>query len=114
MKYGRTKARDCGTHWYGGPDLAIEVVSPNDQTFEKLDFYTSIQTREVLIVDRSPWRLILFRFQKDVLVEVGTSAVANNNRLSSEVVPLDWRLMAGDVRPQIEITHPDGTQKWLV
>lgn len=21
-------ARDCGTHWMGGPDLAVEIVSP--------------------------------------------------------------------------------------
>jgi len=28
-------AEDCRTHWFGGPDLAIEVVSPKDRTRKK-------------------------------------------------------------------------------
>lgn len=36
-----TAGEDCGTHWLGGPNLAIEIVSPGDRTLEKLDFYTT-------------------------------------------------------------------------
>jgi Uma2 family endonuclease len=28
-------AQDCDTHWFGGPDLAIEIVSPSDRTRKK-------------------------------------------------------------------------------
>ncbi|MBV8676197.1 MAG: Uma2 family endonuclease [Planctomycetaceae bacterium] len=38
-------ARACVTHWFGGPDLAFEIVSPNDRCREKLPFYASIRTR---------------------------------------------------------------------
>ena len=50
-----TSARDEGSHWLGGPDLAIEIVSPEDLSREKLPFYAKVGTREVLIVDRDPW-----------------------------------------------------------
>jgi Uma2 family endonuclease len=33
-----TSAIDLQTHWLGGPDLAIEIVSDGDRTYEKLDF----------------------------------------------------------------------------
>lgn len=47
------QAIDCGTHWFGGPDLAIEVVSEGEQSLEKLDFYAKVNTG---IRFRSPLR----------------------------------------------------------
>src|SRR5262245_14269348 len=32
-------AKDCDTHWFGGPDFAVEIVSPNDRSRDKLGFY---------------------------------------------------------------------------
>jgi Uma2 family endonuclease len=64
-------AQNRGTHWYGGPDVAVEIVSPGDRSYEKLDFYAAVNTREVLIVDRKPWVLTLFRIQNGAMVEVG-------------------------------------------
>lgn len=31
-------ARDCWTHWCGGPDLCVEVITPGDRSRDKLDF----------------------------------------------------------------------------
>jgi len=45
-------ALDAGTHWVGGPDIAVEVVSPGEDPKLKHDFYAKVNTREVLIVDR--------------------------------------------------------------
>ena len=42
-------AKLCGTHYRGGPDVALEVLSPDDKSREKLDFYALIGTREVII-----------------------------------------------------------------
>ena len=36
------RAIDAGTHWIGGPDLLVEVVSPNDRSRDKLGFYASL------------------------------------------------------------------------
>ena len=54
-------AKACVTHLCGGPDFALEVVSPGDRSREKLGFYASVGTREVLLLDRKPWSLELFR-----------------------------------------------------
>ncbi|KAA1260147.1 hypothetical protein LF1_26860 [Rubripirellula obstinata] len=56
-----TAAEDRGSHWFGGPELAIEIVSPGDKTLEKLDFYAEVGTRELLVIDRDPWKLTLYR-----------------------------------------------------
>ena len=106
-------AEDRHTHWYGGPDLAVEIVSDNDKSRKKFDFYASVGTRELLIVDRDPWLIELFRLRDGELVSVGTSTVADGNLLASEVAPLSFRLVAGMTRPQIEVLHADGVQRWV-
>ena len=106
-------AEDRDTHWFGGPDLAIEIVSDNDKSRKKLDFYASVGTRELLIVDRDPWQLELFRLQSGELVSVGTATAAEGNLLLSEVVPLRFRLITATPRPQLEALHTDGLQRWV-
>lgn len=107
-------AENRNTHWFGGPDLAIEIVSDNDKSRKKLDFYAGVGTRELLIVDRVPWQLELFRLTDGELVSVGKSSVTDGNVLASEVVPLSFRLVAGATRPQIEARHADGVQSWTI
>lgn len=107
-------AEDRQTHWLGGPDLAVEIVSDNDKSRKKLDFYASVGTRELLIVDRDPWQIELFRLTNGELVSVGTSSVADGNVIASAVVPLHLRLIAGATRPQIEVWHTDGVQHWTI
>lgn len=109
-----TRAIDCGTHWFGGPDFGVEIVSPHDRTREKFDFYAKVGTRELLIVDRYPWALELYRLQGEALALVGRSTPDQPDVLASEVVPLAWRLLSGTPRPQIEATHADGRQRWVI
>ena len=54
-------ARDCGTHWCGGPDFCAEITSPGDRSRDKLDFYAAIGVRELLLIDRDPWALELYQ-----------------------------------------------------
>jgi Uma2 family endonuclease len=107
-----TKSRNLGTHWIGGPDFAVEVVSRNDRSREKLDFYAKVGTRELLLVDRFPWSLELYRLIDGVFALVGKSDPDNPAVLVSEVLPLSFRLIDGDPRPTIEIAHADGIQSW--
>jgi Uma2 family endonuclease len=105
-------AVNCGTHWNGGPDFLVEIVSPGDPTRDKLPFYASVNSREVLIVDRYPWRLELYRLQNGQMLKVGQSDLNQPNILQSSVLPVSFRLVAGSARPQIELTHSASGQAW--
>lgn len=108
-----TKAKDCGTHWVGGPDLAVEIASPGEDPRQKLDFYAKVDTREVLIVDRDPWALELYQLQGGTLVLVGTSGIANSAVLASSVLPLTFTLRAAAPRPVIRIAHTAKPDEWV-
>lgn len=109
-----TAARNMGTFWLGGPDFAVEIVSPDDASRDKLEFYAGVGVRELLVVDRDPWQLELYRLTGRELAEVGRSAPPDSKAIRSEVVPLSFRLVAGGARPSIEVTHHDGVQRWTV
>jgi Uma2 family endonuclease len=109
-----THAQNRDTFWLGGPDFAVEIISPADASREKLDFYASVGVRELLVVDRAPWRLELYRLRGGRLVESGHSTAATPETMRSEVVPLSFRLVAGGARPAIEVVHHDGVQRWTV
>ena len=105
-------AKNCGTHWYGGPDIVVEIVSPGDQSRAKFDFYAGIGVNELLIIDRQPWALELYRLEARELRLVGRSTVDSPSQLQSTVLPLNFRLVPSDVRPVVEITHKDKRQTW--
>lgn len=107
-------ARDCGTHWFGGPDLAVEITSKGDRSREKLDFYDAIGVRELLIVERDPWQLELFQRVAGSLRSVGVLTPEDGARLASAVLPLALRLRAGKDRPRIEVADADGKRSWLI
>lgn len=96
-----------GTFWSGPPDFVIEIISPYDKTREKLNFYSKLGTRELLIVDRDPWRLELHRLQRGKLTLVASNAPGDLVVIESEVLPLRFRLLAGDPRPVIEVITVD-------
>lgn len=105
-------AVDRGTHWIGGPDLAVEVVSSGEDPQAKFAFYASINTREVLIVDRDPWALELYQLAGGVLRPAGRSDLANPAVLASGVLPLTFQLQAGTPRPTILVAHTATGQTW--
>jgi Uma2 family endonuclease len=43
---------DCNEYFDGGPDAVVEIHSPGDEAYEKLDFYAQVGVREVWIVAR--------------------------------------------------------------
>jgi Uma2 family endonuclease len=89
----QTSAEDCGTHWFGGPELAIEIVSPGDRTLEKLDFYARVGTQELLVIDRDPWQLTLYRVNLDrKMVPVAVSRFEMPTRVDLRVFPLSFQL----------------------
>ena len=45
-------SRNCRTHWNGSPDVPIEIRSPGDRSYDKLETYLAWGAREVWIIDR--------------------------------------------------------------
>lgn len=107
-------AKDRGSHWLGGPDFAVEILSPRDRARKKFDFYGKVGVRELLFVERRPWRLELYRHGDDGWTTVGHSTADEPLQLPSKVLPLSFRLIAGERRPTIEVISDDGERTWLV
>lgn len=109
-----TRAANHDSFWFGGPDLAIEIISPGDQTRDKLDFYTDVATQEVLVIDRDPWQLELYRLTRQGLQVVSTAKVDNESTVRCETVPIDLLLLGDDNRPRIRATQRDSGRVWTV
>jgi len=92
------KAKNCGTHWFGGPDFAVEILSPKDRSREKLPFYSSVGVRELLLMDRQPWSLELFRLQGQELISRGRSTIGRPTALISSILPVSFRLVPPGTR----------------
>lgn len=109
-----TAAENYGTHWVGGPDLAVEIVSPKDRSREKLDFYGKVGTRELLIVDRDPWQLELYRLDEQTMKIAGVSTLDEGQTLTSRVLPCTLRLVVGTPRPRIEMADTQSDRRWTI
>jgi Uma2 family endonuclease len=109
-----TTAKNCDTHWCGGPDFGVEIASRDDATREKIGFYAKVRTGELLIVDREPWQLELLRLDGGELKSVGVSTIDSGHELRSAVLPLIFRLTSGETRPTIQVAHPVDEKTWDV
>jgi len=107
-------AEERDSYWFGGPDFAVEIVSPSDRTRKKIPFYEKVGTRELLIVDRQPWTLTLYRLHEGQLREIGKSTLDDRQVLVSEVVPLAFELVETSDRPAILLKHTSDDREWTV
>ena len=103
-----------GTFWSGPPDFLVEIISPWDKAREKMTFYGQIGAREVLIIDRDPWQLELYRLQGKTLAPVAKIALGDATEIESEVLPLRFQLVPGSPRPTIGIFATHLTRSWTV
>jgi Uma2 family endonuclease len=108
-----TSARDLETHWLGGPDFAIEILSPDDRARDKLDFYGKVGVRELLVIDRAPWGLELYSPENGVMQLAGVSRPGSLDVLTSRVIPFSFRLVVSDARYEVEVIHSDG-RRWSI
>jgi Uma2 family endonuclease len=108
-------AIDKKTHWYGGPDFAVEIISPGDRSRKKFDFYAKVGVRELLLVDRKKsWSLELYRLIEGEMKLIGKVSTDSTQSLTSQVLPISLRLLPGEPRPTIEVTQTEDARQWLV
>lgn len=102
------------TFWSGPPDFVIEIVSPWDKSREKLKFYGEQGTRELLLIDRDPWQVELYRESRKSMRLAAKIGVGAKDSLKSDVLPIEIRLSPGKPRPVIEITDVSLQRSWTV
>ena len=74
--------------WHETAELVVEVLSPEDMTFDKLDFYTAHGVRELLVVDWQERSVRCFALQ-DGQAERDRSDVLGMTT-AAVVAALDW------------------------
>ena len=108
------RARNCGTHWCGGPDFLVEVLSRLDSVRDKWPFYAAIGVREILLINREPWELEIWRPRDYELQLAAHASLEKTDAIECSVLPLQLRIVAGVPRPRIEVTCKTSGQSWLV
>lgn len=103
-----------GAYWHGGPDFAVEIISPDDRSREKFGFYARVGVRERLLIDHDPWRLELHRRRGSEWDRVGTSTPDQPDLIASAVLPLSFRLVSGPSRPIIEVVAVGDERSWTI
>jgi Uma2 family endonuclease len=99
---------DRNTYFEGGPDLVVEIHSPDDETYEKLDFYALVGVGEVLVIDRDTKRPELHQFRggEFQLREQGPEGWIKSD------IGFELRAVAGD-KFEIRLTGRDDTRAQL-
>jgi Uma2 family endonuclease len=82
----------------GGPDVVIEIRSPNDETYDKLPFYAALGVREALVIDSVTKRVELFRLAGNQLAAVpaGPDGWLRSEALHARFISSDARLIVED------------------
>ena len=107
-------AENRGAFWFGGPDFAVEIASANDQTRQKLGFYANVGTRELLIIERDPWQMELFRNDGETFVSAGLVKPADEVLMESEVVSLQLRFGSNSEAISIEAIDTVDGKSWTL
>jgi Uma2 family endonuclease len=92
----RENATDRGVE--GRAELAVEMRSPDDETYDKLPFYAEMEVQELLVVDPGTCEVELFVLTDGRLV--------STERLHSVALDVTFETVDG---PALRVTWPDGT-----
>jgi Uma2 family endonuclease len=96
---------DHNEYFDGGPDAIVEIHSPGDEAYDKLDFYAKVGVREVWIIDRDTKRPELFELVGDEFQPQETDA---EGWLRSNVAGVELRATAGE-KLEIRIADRENT-----
>jgi hypothetical protein len=96
---------DCNEYFDGGPDVVVDIHSPDDEAYDKLEFYAMVGVREVWIIDRDTKRPEVFEL---VGAEPVTREAGAHGWLRSSVAGVEMRATA-DEKLEIRIAGRDDT-----
>lgn len=106
-------AAECHGAFWTSADFVVEVVSQGDESRNKLAFYAKVGVRELLLVDRDPWRLEMHRLGDKELKLSGVTRVGDA-AIASDILPLAVHLEDDPDRPLLVVTHQESGQVWKV
>ena len=110
-----SRAVDCGAFFCGGPDFCRrdhQRLRPLPREIRFLCVRSGV--RELLLVDRNPWQLELYRLSGATWKPAGVAEPDGQQPLKSQVLPLTFKLLARpSQRPQIEVANPATGERWL-
>ena len=92
-------------HIVGGPDFLVEIRSPQEDPEAKLPFYSRINVRELLILERDTREVKLWRHNGLELAPA--DAIPDEKWLKSDLLPLAFRLGGSKAKPKLEIKRTD-------
>jgi Uma2 family endonuclease len=96
---------DCNEYFDGGPDVAVEIRSPGDEAYEKLEFYAKVGVQEVWILDRDS------RFPELLTLRGNDYQACESSSegwLHSRVADVEFRV-AADEKFEIRLSGRDDT-----
>jgi Uma2 family endonuclease len=96
---------DCNEYFDGGPEVVVEIHSPDDEAYDKLAFYALVGVREAWIIDRDTKRPEVFEL---VGAELVAREAGADGWLRSSVAGVEMRATA-DEKLEIRIAGRDDT-----
>jgi Uma2 family endonuclease len=87
----------------GRLELAVEILSPNDESREKFDFYAKAQVQELWIVDPDTREIEVYVLRGD---RYFTIAPSRDGTISAPRFELELRVIDG---PKLRIAWSDGS-----
>ncbi len=89
----------------GGPDAVLEIVSPGDESRQKLPFYLALGVREAILIDRDSKQVEIFRASASEFVAAAPDAAG---WIASEVLKTELRReVVRDGRVRLHIRRSD-------
>ncbi len=101
--FPQNPARNLNTVLVGGPDFAVEIISPHDHAHEKLPFYGKIKTRECLYIDSEEKCVELYRLNGDQMDLVAKLNSENGLSCESQVLQLRFQVKAEGSQTLLEV-----------
>jgi Uma2 family endonuclease len=102
-----SQAKVESTYIAGGPDLVIEIHSPDDETYKKLPWYAKQGVREVVVINRDTRKVELFRNKEGQMVLEAASPQA----AELETVPLVFKTVKTEQGLRVAVHHKDDPQR---
>jgi len=96
-----------GSFWTGGPDFAVEIVSEGEDPEAKFAFYGALETQELLLIERDPWRLQLYGPQPNGMRLLQDTGIDGKDIVSS-VLALKFNLQRTAESVNLRVANSDG------